>query len=77
LNFELALPLIASKFQIQYPDQMAQICKFAQIVIFNPDRGMQMMQNCQPMKAQYSFYLGGNLGSLKLHGFINEMLRIP
>jgi hypothetical protein len=31
----------------------------------------------QPMKAQYTFYLGSYLGSLKLHGFINGMLRIP
>jgi hypothetical protein len=29
------------------------------------------------MKTQYFFYLRSNLGSLKLHGFINEMLRIP
>jgi hypothetical protein len=38
---------------------------------------MQMMQNYQAMKAQYSFYHRSYLGSLKLHGFINGMLRIP
>jgi hypothetical protein len=38
---------------------------------------MKMMQNYQPMKAQYSIYLRSYLGSFKLHGFINGMLRIP